>query len=87
MSKTAAPAKPAATMPAPAAKDGNRPHTKSERMIEMLRASAGASIEELAEALGWQHHSVRAALTGLRKKSLEVVRDKQGSVTIYRIGA
>lgn len=59
--------------------------TKTARMLAMLLQSEGASIEEMSDALGWQQHSTRAGLTGLRKKGHKVVRDKQGSVTIYRI--
>lgn len=61
--------------------------TKTARLLEMLQRGEGASIEEVSELLGWQQHTVRAALTGLRKKGHEVVRDKEGSVTIYRIAA
>ena len=75
----------AASTPAPTTPE--RPQTKAERLLAMLRAPAGASVEEVAEALGWQHHTVRAAITGVRKKGHEVVRQKQGSVTTYRIGA
>lgn len=59
--------------------------TKSARLLTMLHAPDGVSIEEISEALGWQQHSARAALTGLRKKGHAIIRDKQGSVTIYRI--
>jgi hypothetical protein len=59
--------------------------TKSARLLAMLGAPDGASIEEISEALGWQQHSTHAALTGLRKKGHAIIRDKQGSVTTYRI--
>ncbi len=61
------------------------PSTKSARLLSMLGAPDGASIEEISEALSWQQHSARAALTGLRKKGHTIIRDKQGSVTTYRI--
>jgi predicted ArsR family transcriptional regulator len=61
------------------------PSTKSARLLAMLGAPDGASIEEISEALSWQQHSTRAALTGLRKKGHAIIRDKQGSVTTYRI--
>lgn len=69
------------------AQNDARASTKTERLLAMLRQSEGASLEEMSEALGWQQHSTRAALTGLRRKGHDVVRDKQGSVTIYRIAA
>ncbi|WP_374524601.1 DUF3489 domain-containing protein [Sphingopyxis sp.] len=61
--------------------------TKTARLLAMLRAPAGASTEEIGEALGWQQHTVRAALTGLRKKGHAIMRGKQVSVTTYRIDA
>ena len=58
--------------------------TKADTILDLLQRPAGASIAELTEATGWQPHSVRAALTGLRKKGRGVVRakDDQG-VTRY----
>jgi predicted transcriptional regulator len=85
MTKNTPRANRAASAPAPTTTE--RPQTKAERLLAMLRAPAGASVEEVAEALGWQHHTVRAAIAGVRKKGHEVVRQKQGSVTTYRIGA
>jgi hypothetical protein len=36
---------------------------------------------------GWQPHSVRAALTGIRKRGLAVTRTKtEAGTTIYRAG-
>lgn len=59
--------------------------TKTARLLAMLKTDDGASVEEISDALGWLQHTVRAALTGLRKKGHDVVRAKQGSVTTYRI--
>ena len=60
--------------------------TKADTILVLLQRPIGASIAELTKATGWQPHSVRAALTGLRKKDREVVRtkDDQG-VTRYCI--
>ena len=62
--------------------------TKADTILDLLQRPTGASIAELTKATGWQPHSVRAALTGLRKKAREVVRtkDNQG-VTRYYIAA
>ena len=62
--------------------------TKADTILDLLQRPTGASIAELTKATGWQPHSVRAALTGLRKKAREVVRtkDNQG-VTRYSIAA
>ncbi len=60
--------------------------SKQAAILGLLRRPEGASIEDLTSATGWQVHSVRAALTGLRKKGHEIVRTKDDTdVTRYRI--
>lgn len=60
--------------------------TKLERIRELLAAKRGASLPQLCEATGWQTHSVRAALTGLRKKGCVIERAKaDDGTTTYRI--
>ncbi len=62
--------------------------TKADTILDLLRRPTGASISELTQATGWLPHSVRAALTGLRKKGREVVRSKDNQgVTRYYIAA
>ena len=63
-----------------------RPGTKQARLVEMVSAPDGAGIEVLSETLGWQVHTTRAALTGLRKKGLAVESAKGADgKTVYRI--
>ena len=60
--------------------------TKIETIFKLLRRPNGASIAQLQKATDWQPHSVRAALTGLRKKGHNIERDKDTKgVTLYRI--
>ena len=60
--------------------------TKTDSVIRLLRRASGATIAQLQKATGWQPHSVRAALTGLRKKGHDVQRDKNArGVSVYRI--
>ncbi len=60
--------------------------TKIETILKLLRRPSGASIAQLQKETGWQPHSVRAALTGLRKKGHNIERDKDTKgVTRYRI--
>ena len=48
----------------------------------------GAALGDLTAATGWQVHSVRAALTGLRKEGKELAREKDAAgVTHYRLAA
>ena len=60
--------------------------TKIETILKLLRRSNGAGITQLQKATGWKPHSVRAALTGLRKKGHNIERDKDAKgVTRYRV--
>jgi hypothetical protein len=47
----------------------------------------GATLEELMAATGWQSHSVRAGMTGLRKQGHSIVRTTGNGVTRYVIAA
>jgi hypothetical protein len=75
-----------------------RANTKQALMIGLLRQPEGATVEQIAEATGWQHHTVRGAIAGALKKKLgltittERVRSvgpnkegARGSYTIYKI--
>ena len=60
--------------------------TKTDTVLRLLRRPNGASIAQLQKATGWQPHSVRAALTGLRKQEVEVVRSKdEAGTTRYAV--
>ena len=41
--------------------------TKRDQLIKALQRKSGADIPILSRSFGWQPHSTRAALTGLRK--------------------
>ena len=47
-----------------------RAGTKQAKMIEMLRADGGATIDEIVAETGWQAHTVRGAMSGALKKKL-----------------
>jgi hypothetical protein len=93
--KAAKPGKAAAgEKPAP------RAGTKQALMIEMLKRPKGATVEQIAAATGWQHHTIRGAISGALKKKLgltvEATRTREvgpnkagakGSSTVYRIVA
>lgn len=75
--------------PASAASDAmpEQPRQTKASIVEvLLTRKGGASLEALCEATGWQAHTCRAFLTGLRKKGREVIRasDKDGK-SIYLI--
>ncbi len=59
---------------------------KNDTILKLLRRPNGATIAQLQKATGWKPHSIRAALTRLRKKGHDVQRDKNSKgVTVYRI--
>jgi Protein of unknown function (DUF3489) len=77
---------------APKAGTGRKPRddSKQARLVEMLRRPEGASIAEIAEAFGWQHHTVRGAIAGALKKKLglEIVSETtEERGRVYRIAA
>lgn len=61
--------------------------TKKSAAVEMLRSPAGASIEALMNATGWQQHSVRGFLAGVVRKGLKLNLESalEGGVRIYRV--
>ncbi len=63
--------------------------TKKEELIQMLTRKAGADVAMISDKLGWQTHTTRAALTGLRKAGYEVLGEKpsEGKPKRYRISA
>jgi hypothetical protein len=96
--KGAAKAKAKPVQAAPAAKPTSRTGTKQALMINLLKRPEGATVEQIAEATGWQHHTIRGAISGALKKKLklnveatrirEVGPEKtgaKGSSTVYRI--
>ncbi len=62
-----------------------RAGTKQAKLIDMMRTAAGATITAMGAKMGWQPHSVRAALTGLRKRGFAITREKNDAGTVYRI--
>lgn len=71
---------------APADSGARRAPTKTDQLLALLQTPDGVSIEELSDRFCWLQHTTRAAFTSLRKKGHAVIRGKQGSVTVYRIG-
>jgi hypothetical protein len=87
-----------ASKAAPTEKPTARAGTKQALMIELLKRLEGATVEQIAAATGWQHHTIRGAISGSLKKKLgltvEATRARKvgpnetgakGSSTVYRI--
>jgi len=49
--------------------------TKIQIVRDLLPSETGATLEALCAATGWQSHSVRAALSGLRKDGTVILRE------------
>jgi len=47
-----------------------RTGSKQDTLIAMLQAERGASIDEIATTLDWQHHTTRGVISGVLKKKL-----------------
>jgi DNA-binding MarR family transcriptional regulator len=90
--KPAKPAQGATGKPTP------RAGTKQAIMIELLKRPEGATVAQIADATGWQNHTIRGAISGALKKKLklnvEATRTREvgtnktgakGSTTVYRI--
>ena len=82
------------TKPAPskrrapgASKPPARSATKHDRIIAMLRTSAGATIASLVAATEWQQHSIRGFLAGVvrKKLGLNLVSEQTNKGRVYRI--
>jgi Protein of unknown function (DUF3489) len=89
-------AKLAAVRKSRAARGESRPNSgkaggksKHEQLITLLSKPNGARISVIVERLGWQAHTARAALSGLRKQDFEIVTSKSAKTgeTIYAIVA
>ncbi|WCT72160.1 DUF3489 domain-containing protein [Sphingomonas naphthae] len=61
--------------------------TKIDGVLTLLRQPDGATQAELIAVTGWLPHTMRAALTGLRKKGYAVERGKRDGATCYQITA
>jgi len=86
--KTAPPAKGKATAKAPAKKptaksdhdEAYTPRTgsKFEILLNLLKRAKGASVEEMAKAVGWEKSAIGAGLFNLRKHNLNIQKGEDG---------
>lgn len=65
-----------------------QPQTKKAKLIALLKTKGGKDIAEISRTLGWQQHTTRAALTGLRKAGFAIEREvSEGGAARCRIAA
>ncbi len=64
----------------------NRDLTRKAQLLRQLCRKAGTDVPTLCEAFGWQPHTARAALSGLRKAGYDVIREavRDGRPARYR---
>ena len=64
----------------------SRPPSKQSTIEKLLKRKSGASMAQLMTPTGWQAHSVRAALSRLRKTGVAVVSaQNKKQIRVYRI--
>ena len=76
-------------LPEPEPPSEGKPVSKQGEVIAMLRRPEGATVDEVASAMGWQRHTVRGLFSGTLKKKLGLTlasaQEERGRV--YRIAA
>ena len=65
-----------------------KPLSKQAQVIALLERPEGVALAAIVASTGWQPHSARAVLSGLRKSGYEISSDKpEGGERVYRITA
>ena len=72
----------------PKSRKKDRGIARTDAILDLLRRPAGAGLNEIVEATGWQAHSVRGFISGTVRKKMKLnvisTRDENG-VRSYRI--
>lgn len=61
--------------------------SKRDQLCARLESKSGARLKDLETALGWQPHTVRAEISGLRKAGHDVQQEAGSDGAVYRIVA
>src|SRR5499433_550513 len=74
-------------LPDPHQQSDTKGPSKQATVIAMLQRPEGATIEEVANAMGWQRHTVRGLFSGALKKKLglTLASAKEARGRVYRI--
>ena len=74
----------------PNTSSNTRSETKNATVLRLLKRKSGATLASLQKATGWQPHSVRAALSTLRKAGYTIDKlppKTDGGAVAYHITA
>jgi hypothetical protein len=74
-------------LPDPEPQPDAKRQSKQGEVIAMLRRPEGATVDEVASAMGWQRHTVRGLFSGTLKKKLGLTLDsaQEERGRVYRI--
>lgn len=64
-----------------------RAGTKQAKLVGILSRKSGVTLAKASEALGWQPHTTRATMTGLKKRGYVIerlVREAKDSIYLIR---
>lgn len=75
----------ASTAGAPEKRSRSNASGKIDALLALLKRDGGATLDELVKVTGWLSHSVRAALTGLKRKGHAIERNKVDGISHYVI--
>jgi len=76
---------PKAAKPKPMASPKPKSKTRQVQLKSLLSRKSGATVHIIKTAFAWKPHSVRAAVSGLRKAGENIERIQTSSGTAYRI--
>lgn len=65
------------------AKPATKP--KIETLRKLLVRRTGATVAQIQRQLGWQPHTIRAAISRLRSSGVPVELDRSGKTARYRV--
>ena len=74
-------------LPEPEHQSDAKRRSKQDAVVAMLQRREGATVEEVASAMGWQRHMVRGLFSGTLKKKLglALASAKEERGRVYRI--
>jgi len=61
------------------------PPSKTETLRKLLSRRTGATAAQIQKQLGWQPHTIRAAISRLRYSGLAIDLDRSGKVVRYHV--